>query len=105
MRTGLSESVFQAITPVYIDNRIKCIEVIRKLDVGDVINVIRNSSQKEAESNLMTRFKITEPVAEFILSIALSDVRKFFGNEQSCTEEIAQLRALKELDNRKIVSS
>ena len=55
----------QAITPEYIENHIKNIEAVEKMDIEEVIRIIRGSNNlDEANNSLVSRFNITHQVAD-----------------------------------------
>lgn len=55
----------QAITPEYIENHIKNIEAVEKLDINEVISIIRGSNNlDEANNSLVSRFNITHQIAD-----------------------------------------
>jgi DNA gyrase/topoisomerase IV subunit A len=88
----------QAITPEYIENHIKNIEAVEKMDIEEVIRVIRGSNNlEEANNSLVSRFNITHQVADFILNMELSEVSEYVGNEAFCKSEIEKWDALLEV--------
>ncbi len=90
-----------AITPEYIDNRIKNIEAASKLNIDEVIRVIRESNNSdEANNHLVSRFNITHQAADFILKLGLlTEIMDYVGNEAFCKSEIEKWNAL-----RKVIS-
>lgn len=88
----------QAITPEYIENHIKNIEAVEKIDIEEVIRVIRGSNNlDEANNSLVSRFNITHQVADFILNMELSEVSEYVGNKVFCEAEIEKWSALQEV--------
>lgn len=88
----------QAITPEYIENHIKNIEAVEKMDIEEVIRIIRGSNNlDEANNSLVSRFNITHQVADFILNMELSEMSEYFGNEVFCKSEIEKWDALLEV--------
>ena len=64
----------QAITPEYIDNHIKNIEAVGKLDIDekDVANAVCFSRDTaEAKNKLVTKFNISDTSVDFLLEIGL----------------------------------
>lgn len=85
----------QAITSEYIENHIKNIEAVEKMDIEEVIRVIRGSNNlEEANNSLVKRFNITHQVADFILNMELSEMSEYVGNEVFCKSEIEKWDAL-----------
>ena len=80
----------QDITPEYIDNHIKDIEAVGKLDSGEVIDVIRKCNSDEANNSLVSRFNITHQVADFILNMGLAECSEYMGHYEFCKSEIAK---------------
>lgn len=88
----------QAITPEYIENHIKNIEAVEKMDIEEVIRVISGSNNlEEANNSLVSRFNITHQVADFILNMELSETSEYVGNKVFCEAEIERWRALQEV--------
>ena len=88
----------QAITPEYIENQIKNIEAVEKLDINEVISIIRGSNNlDEANNSLVSRFNITHQIADFILNMELAEVSEYVGNEVFCEAEIERWYALREI--------
>jgi len=88
----------QAITPEYIENHIKNIEAVEKMDIEEVIRVVRGSKNpNEANNSLVSRFNITHQVADFILNMELSEVSEYVGNKVFCEAEIERWNALREI--------
>lgn len=88
----------QAITPEYIENHIKNIEAVEKIDIKEVIRVIRGSNNlDEANNSLVSRFNITHQVADFILNMELSEVSEYVGNKVFCEADIEKWSALQEV--------
>lgn len=88
----------QAITPEYIENHIKNIEAVEKMDIEEVIRVIRGSNNlEEANNSLVSRFNITHQVADFILNMELSEMSEYVGNKVFCKSEIEKWDALLEI--------
>lgn len=88
----------QAITPEYIENHIKNIEAVEKMDIEEVIRVIRGSNNlEEANNSLVSRFNITHQIADFILNMEFAEVSEYVGNEVFCEAEIERWNALREI--------
>lgn len=88
----------QAITPEYIENHIKNIEAVEKLDINEVISIIRGSNNlDEANNSLVSRFNITHQIADFILNMEFAEVSEYVGNEVFCESEIERWNALREI--------
>lgn len=88
----------QAITPEYIENHIKNIEAVEKMDIEEVIRVVRGSKNpNEANNSLVSRFNITHQVADFILNMELSEMSEYVGNKVFCKSEIEKWDALLEV--------
>lgn len=88
----------QAITVEYIDSQIEAIEAVGKLNIDEVIKVIRGSKDLgEAKVNLMSQFDLVDDVADFVLEMELSQMDKYLNNMEFRKMEIAKLRALKEI--------
>ena len=87
----------QAITTEYIDSQIETIEAVGKLNVDEVIKVIRGSKDlDEAKINLMSKFDLVDDVADFVLEMELSEMDNYLNNAEFRNTEVAKLRALKE---------
>lgn len=88
----------QAITPEYIENHIKNIEAVEKLDINEVISIIRGSNNlDEANNSLVSRFNITHQIADFILNMEFAEVSEYVGSEVFCEAEIERWNALREI--------
>lgn len=88
----------QAITAEYIDIQIETIEAVGKLNIDDVIKVIRGSKDlDEAKINLMSKFDLVDDMADFVLEMELSQMDSFLNDAEFRKMEIAKLRALKEI--------
>ena len=87
----------QAITTEYIDSQIETIEAVGKLNIDEVIKVIRGSKDlDEAKINLMSKFDLVDDVADFVLEMELSEMDNYLNNAEFRNTEVAKLRALKE---------
>ncbi len=88
----------QAITPEYTENHIKNIKAVEKLDIDEVIRIIRGSKNpNEANNSLVSRFNITHQVADFILNMEFAEVGEYIGNKVFCEAEIEKWNALREV--------
>ena len=86
------------VTPEYIDNQIRMIEIVGQLNVDEVIKVIRDSKNSfEAQRNLVSNFALEESVAEFVLEMELGKMDKYMNNAEFQKKEIAKWKALKEI--------
>lgn len=88
----------QAITAEYIDSQIETIEAVGKLNIDEVIKVIRGSKDlDEAKINLMSLFDLVDDVADFVLEMELSEMDKYLNNAEFRIAEVAKLKTLKEI--------
>lgn len=88
----------QAITAEYIDSQIETIEAVGKLNIDEVIKVIRGSKDlDEAKKNLMSMFDLVDDVADFVLEMELGEMDNYLNNAEFRNAEVAKLRALKEI--------
>ena len=88
----------QAITAEYIVSQIETIETVGKLNIDEVIKVIRGSKDMgEAKMNLMSQFNLANDVANFVLDMELSEMDNYLNNAEFRNTEVAKLRALKEI--------
>ena len=88
----------QAITTDYIDSQIEMIEAVGKLNIDEVIKVIRESKDLgEAKINLMSKFDLVDDVADFVLEMELKHMDKYLNNAEFRDSEIAKWKALKEI--------
>ena len=88
----------QAITVEYIDSQIETIEAVGKLNIDEVIKVIRGSKDlDEAKVNLMSKFDLVDDVADFVLEMELSEMDNYLNNAEFRNAEVAKLKALKEI--------
>ena len=88
----------QAITTEYIDSHIDMIETIGKLNIDEVIKVIRGSKDlDEAKINLMSKFDLVDDMADFVLEMDLRQIDDFLNNAEFLKKEVADWSALKEI--------
>lgn len=88
----------QAITTEYINNQIETIKIIGKLNIDEIIKVIRGSKDlDEAKMNLMAEFNLVDDVADFVLELELSEMDNYLNNAEFCNAKMEKLRALKEI--------
>lgn len=86
------------VTPEYIDNQIKNIEIVGTLNPDEVIKVVRGSkNSSEAKKNLVSRFSITDNVADFLLDLELRDMDNYMNNAEFRKSEIEKWNALREV--------
>ncbi len=86
------------VTPEYIDSQIKIIETIGTLNQGEVIRIVRESkNSSEAKKNLVSRFSITDDVADFLLNLELRDMDNYMNNAEFRKSEIEKWNALREI--------
>ena len=86
------------VTPEYVDNQIRMIEIVSQLNVDEVIKVVRDSNNSfDAKGNLVSKFAIEETVAEFVLNMELAQMDKYMNNAEFQKKEIAKWKALKEI--------
>ena len=88
----------QAITAEYIDSQIENIKAVGKLNIDEVIKVIRGSKDLgEAKINLMSQFDLVDDVADFVLEMELGEMDNYLNNAAFRNAEMAKLRALREI--------
>lgn len=88
----------QAITVEYIDSQIEMIETVGKLNINEVIKVIRGSKDLgEAKINLMSQFDLVDDIVDIVLEMELNQIDNYLNNEEFRNMEIARLRALREI--------
>ena len=88
----------QAITAEYINSQIETIETIGKLNIDEIIKVIRGSKDlDEAKINLMSKLDLVDDVADFVLEMELSEMDNYLNNAEFRNAEVTKLRALKEI--------
>lgn len=86
----------QAITLEYINNRIITLETVGKLDIDEVIYVIRKSKNTlDGINNLVSQFEITEDVAGNLIDMELSVLSKYLNGNDFRIKEISRWKALK----------
>ena len=85
-------------TPEYIDSQIKIIEAVGALNLDEVIRVVRESiNSSEAKKNLVSRFSITDDVADFLLDLELRDMDNYMNNAEFRKSEIEKWNTLREI--------
>lgn len=86
------------VTPEYIDTQIKNIETVGTLNLDEVIKVVRESkNSSEAKNMLVSKFNISDEVADFLLEMELREMRDYMNNAEFRKSEIAKWNALREV--------
>jgi DNA gyrase/topoisomerase IV subunit A len=86
------------VTPEYIDNQIKIIETIGTLNHDEVIRVVRESrNSSEAKIMLVSKFNISDDVADFLLDMELREMDNYLSNAEFRKAEIAKWNTLREI--------
>ena len=86
------------VTPEYIDNQIKIIETIGTLNHDEVIRVVRESrNSSEAKIMLVSKFNISDDVADFLLDMELREMDNYLSNAEFRKSEIAKWNTLREI--------
>ena len=86
------------VTPEYIDTQIKNIEIVGTLNLDEVIKVVRESkNSSEAKNMLVSKFNISDEVADFLLEMELREMRDYMNNAEFRKSEIAKWNALREV--------
>ena len=86
------------VTPEYIDTQIKNIETVGTLNLDEVIKVVRESkNSSEAKNMLVSKFNISDEVADFLLEMELREMRDYMNNAEFRKSEIAKWNTLREI--------
>lgn len=88
----------QQITSEYIDNRLKTLEVMTKLDIDVVIKIVYESKSKlDAIKNLSSQYDLSDSIADYILDIELSQLGNYRNDSAFRNSEIAKWVTLKSI--------
>lgn len=88
------------VTPEYIDSQIKTIETVGTLNLDEVISIVRESkNSSEAKTMLVSKFNISDEVADFLLDMELREMDDYVNNAEFRKSEIAKWNALREIVN------
>lgn len=86
------------VTPEYIDNHIKNIEIVGTLNLDEIIEVVRKSkNSSEAKNMLVSKFNISGNVADFLLDLDLREMDDYLNSAEFRKSEIAKWNALREV--------
>ena len=101
VREDGSDSIdIPVVTPEYIDRQIMNIEAVGKLnidekDVVDVVCFSRNTV--ESKTKLVTKFNISDNLADFLLEIGFGELNKYLNDAEFRKSEIAKWNMLREV--------